>query len=228
MLFVELISDRVNYYIQVQFQGWGTLMEGPEIFKLAAGRALPAAITAELEGDGHNRYQIGHVVYFSAKPMIVAWRRQTLQFAQDEDGGPVRLGQILTPNCAGIQEKLRTQSTLFARGGRREMELEFTKPSLPGGGEEETVVKADFGAVYQASSNLLGLVDSFQRKLKANLGHPVVQKVLENGGDFFVISTVYEAQKVEIATSEKAEGEEKPQWKEGTTAVYLECMSLVM
>ena len=194
-------------------------MEGPEIFRLAAGHALPAAITAELDSDGHNRYQIGHVVYFSAKPMIVAWRKQTLQFAQDEDGDPVRLEQILTPDCPGIQEKLRTQSTLFARGGRRETNLEFTKPSLPGGHERETRVKADFGTIYQASSNLLGLLDSFQRRLKADLGHPVVQKVLENGGDFFVVSTVYEAEKATIAVSEKAEGEEEPQWKEGSTVI---------
>lgn len=192
-------------------------MEGPEIFKLAAGRALPAAITAELESDGHNRYQIGHVVYFSAKPMIVAWRKQTLQFAQAEDGGPVRLGQILTPDSPGIQEKIRTQSTLFARGGRRETKLEFTKPSLSGGDDRETRVKADFGTIYQVSSNLLSLFDSFQRKLKVDLGHPVVQKVLENGGDFFVVSTVYEAKRATIAVGEKAEGKEEPQWKEGST-----------
>ena len=172
-------------------------MEGQEAFRLAAGRALPAAITAESEGV--ERYEIANIVYHSAKPTIVSWRRQNVLFAQSEKQEPVGLARILTPDSTRIIGQLRSQSTLFANTGRRETRLEFTTHNYQGsGGRGAATVKADFGALYQTTSNLLGLLGSASGKLRADLDNPVVRRVLENGGHFFVVSTVYEAQKAEI------------------------------
>ena len=189
-------------------------MEGQEAFRLTAGRALPAAITAESEGI--ERYGIGNIVYHSAKPTIVSWRRQSVLFAQSEKQEPVGLARILTPDSTRIIGQLRSQSTLFANTGRRETRLEFTTHNYQGSGGAATV-KADFGALYQTTSNLLGLLGSASGKLRADLDNPVVRRVLENGGHFFVVSTVYEAQKAEITVKEAEDtpGQDEPQWRQG-------------
>lgn len=183
-------------------------MEDQEIFKLAVGRTVPAAITAESEGD--RKYAIGNVVYHSAKPTIVSWRKQNVQFAQDEDGDAVSLTSIVLPQYTRQLSQLRPQATLFANTGKRETTQEFTTQST---GKAATI-RAEFGGLYQIASNLLAVLDSTSGTLKANLESPVTQKVLENGGHFFVVSTLYEAEKVEIKIREGL-GNDEPQWKNG-------------
>ena len=185
-------------------------MEAQEIFKLAAGRILPAAITAESEGN--QRYVIGNVVYHSTKPTVVSWRKQNVQFAQSEDGDAVNLTSILLPAYTRQLSQLRHQATLFASTctGKRETTQEFTTQRT---GKAATI-RAEFGALYQIASNLLAVLDSTTGTLKADLENPVTQKVLGNGGHFFVVSTLYEAEKAEIKIREEI-GNEQPQWKNG-------------
>ena len=181
-----------------------------EIFKLAAGRTLPAAITAE--GEGNQRYVIGNVVYHLAKPTVVPWRKQNVQFAQSEDGDAVSLTGILLPAYTRQLSQLRHQATLFASTGKRETTQEFTTQRTG----KAITIWAEFGALYQIASNLLAVLDSTSGTLEADLENPVTQKVLGNGGHFFVVSTLYEAEKAEIKIREEIEiGNEQPQWKNG-------------
>ena len=186
-------------------------MEGDEVFKLAAERALPAAITAESEGS--ERYAIGNVVFLAAKPKAVSWRKRNLQFANSGNGDTVSLADILTPDCSSPLGQLRPQSTLFANTGTRATTREFTTTDYTT--ERAVAVKADFGAIYQTASNLLGILDSTAGGLKADSENSVVQKVLQNEGQFFVVSTLYEAEKVEINVRDETAGDEKAQWRKG-------------
>ena len=187
-------------------------MEAQEIFKLAAGRTLPAAITAESEGN--QRYVIGNVVYHSAKPTVVSWRKQNVQFAQSKDGDAVSLTSILLPAYTRQLSQLRHQATLFASTGKRETTQEF---SIQRTGKTATV-SAEFGALYQIASNLIAVLDSTSGTLKVDLDNPVTQNVLGNGGHFFVVSTLYEAEKAEIKIREEL-GNEEPQWKNGVLQI---------
>ena len=183
-------------------------MEKNEAFQLATGRVLPAAIQPELEKP--ERYAIGNVVYHSAKPTIVSWRKQNLRFAATVDGGdPVSLSSILAPECTRLLGQVRPQSTLFSNTGGRNTTREFRTQRS---GRPHLTVRASFGAIYQTTSNLLGILDSTSGRLKLDLGSPVVQKVLENGGEFFVVSTVYEAEKLEIS---KKEDSDLAKWENG-------------
>ena len=183
-------------------------MEGDEAFKLAAERALPAAITAESEGS--ERYAIGNVVFHATKPAIVSWRKQNLQFAKSGIGDTVSLSDILIPDCSSPLGQLRPQSTLFANTGTRATTREFTTTHYTT--EKAVAVKAEFGAIYQTASNLLGILDSSAGRLKADSENSVVQKVLQNEGQFFVVSTLYEAEKVEINVREETA---EAQWRNG-------------
>ena len=185
-------------------------MERAEAFKLVAGRALPAAITAVVGEAVVERYEIGNIVYYAEKPTIVPWRRQEVQFAQRNEGQPEKLRGIVTAESAKFLERLHTQSTLFASTGRRETNLEFSSTNYLSSGKTATL-KADLGALYQVTSNLLGLFESFSGRFRADVAHPVVKKVLENGGHFFVVSTVYQAEKAQILVKD----EEESQWREG-------------
>ena len=186
-------------------------MEEEEAFKLAAERALPAAVTAESGGSG--RYAIGNIVFHAAKPNIVSWRKQNLQFSHSENGDAVSLTDILTPDCGAPLSRLRPQSTLFANTGTRATTREFTTTNCKAG--RAVTIKADFGAIYQTTSNLLGILDSATGRLKAESEHAAVQKVLENEGHFFVVSTLYEAEKLEICVREEATGDGEVQWRNG-------------
>ena len=185
-----------------------------EVLQLAARRVLPAAIT--VESEGYEQYAIGSIVYHSAKPTIVSWRKQNIQLAHSADGDAVTLSSILTPDCTRPLSQLRPQSTLFASTGKRETNREFTISNYRGAGRVATV-KAAFGAIYQTTSNLIGILDSTSGRLKADTDHPVVQKVLDNGGHCFVVSTLYEAEKVDISVKEEGDGKEVPQWRNGIT-----------
>ena len=181
-------------------------MERDEAFQLATGRVLPATIQAELEGP--ERYAIGNVVYHSAKPTIVSWRKQNVQFATLDGGEPASLSSILEPKYTGRLSRLRPQSTLFSSTGRRDTAAEFRTHSAG----KPCLVRASFGAIYQTTSNLLGVLDSAAGGLKVDLGNPVVQRVAENGGRLFVVSTVYEADRVEISVREDSD---QGQWRNG-------------
>ena len=128
------------------------------------------------------------------------------------------LESVLTTECARHLTQLRLQSTLFSNTGSRETTREF---SIQYGGKT-TKMRAGFGAVYLTTSNLLGILDSTSGKLKADLDNPTVRKILKNGGSCFVLSTLYEAEKVEISVGEDITPEGKvSQWKTGTfTAVH--------
>ena len=197
-------------------------MEQQEIFSAAATHVLPSAITAECNAYGQSRHRLGQVVHLAAKPTVVAWRKQSMQFAQNEKGNPVSLGQIMVPESAQLMEKIRTQSTLFTRGGGREVKVEFTRQASLCGSVREVAVRADFGAVYQVTSNLLGLLDSFAYKMHVDLTHPFVSSIVKKGGQFYVISTVYEAEKAEISVSENSGVKETSEWKEGIQFYYIQ------
>ena len=187
-------------------------MEKNEAFQLATGRVLPAAIQPELEDP--ERYTIGNIVYHSAKPTIVSWRKQNVQFATVDGGEPASLSSILSPECTRLLSQLRPQSTLFSNTGDRNTTREFRTQRAG----QSRIVKASFGAIYQTTSNLLGILDSTLGRLKLDLGNPVVQKVLQNGGDFFVVSTVYEADKLEISEREDSE---LAKWENGKNLYVL-------
>lgn len=187
------------------------IMERDEAFQLASSRVLPASIQAEL--DNTERYAIGNVVYNPAKPTIVSWRKQSVQFAQLDDGNPVGVKNIVAPESERLLSQLRTQSTLFSSTGRRETTKEFT---IKLSDENQTLIKASFGAIYQSTSNLLGLLrSSGSNLLKADLGNPIVQRVVENGGQFYVISTVYEAERVEISVRIDDDSDHETHWNSG-------------
>ena len=188
-------------------------MEGLEAFKLAAERVLPAAITAE--SDRSELYSIGNVVSHAAKPTIVSWRKQNIQFSNTETGDAVSLTDILTPDCSTSLSQLSHQSTLFANTGTRATTREFTTNDAEG---RAVTVKADFGAIYQTTSNLLGILDSTGGNLKVVSENSVIQKALENEGRLFVVSTLYEAEKVEISIREEVSGSNETVWKKG---IYL-------
>ena len=187
-------------------------MEKQEVFQLAAERALPAAITAKEEGS--EQYVLGTIVYHSARPTIVSWRKQNVQFAQSEGGNGATLASILTPDGAKPLSQLRSQSTLFANTGKRETTREFTVTNYPRTGKL-AVIKAEFGAIYQTASNIFGILDSTSGNLRADGNNPIVKQILENGGHFYVLSTVYESEKVDISVREETQGEEVFQWRKG-------------
>ena len=151
-------------------------MEKNEAFQLATGRVIPAAIQPELEDP--ERYTIGNVVYHSAKPTIVSWRKQNVHFATVDGGEPASLSSILAPECTRLLSQLRPQSTLFSNNGGRNTTREFRTQRAG----QSRIMEASFGAIYQTTSNLLGILDSTLGRLKLDLGNPVVQKVLENRG----------------------------------------------
>ena len=115
---------------------------------------------------------------------------------------PVSLSSFLPPECTRLLGQVRPQSTLFSNTGGRNTTREFRTQRS---GRPHLTVRASFGAIYQTTSNLLGILDSTSGRLKLDLGSPVVQKVLENGGEFFVVSTVYEAEKLEISEKEDSD-----------------------
>jgi hypothetical protein len=184
------------------------MMDKHEAFLLATTRVLPAAIQAEIKAPG--RYSIGNVVYHSAKPTIVSWRKQSIQFAAPNGGETVSLKSILVPQCTKYMNQLRPQSTLFSNTGARDTTREFKAEY----GGKAVDVRAEFGAIYQTTSNLLRILDSRSGELKADLENAVVQKVLGNGGRFFVVSTVYEGENVEIfVREENAQEEHESGWR---------------
>ena len=138
------------------------------------------------------------------------------------------LGQIMVPESAQLMEKIRTQSILFTRGGGREVRVEFTRQASLGGSVREVAVRADFGAIYQVSSNLLGLLDSFAPKMQVDLTHPFVSSIVEKGGQLYVISTVYEAAKAEISVSENPGVEEASEWRKGIQFLLLLCITRLL
>lgn len=200
------------------------IMERDEAFQLASSRVLPASIQAEL--DNTERYAIGNVVYNPAKPTIVSWRKQSVQFAQLDDGNPVGVKNIVAPESERLLSQLRTQSTLFSSTGRRETTKEFT---IKLSDENQTLIKASFGAIYQSTSNLLGLLrSSGSNLLKADLGNPIVQRVVENGGQFYVISTVYEAERVEISVRIDDDSDHETHWNSVVTEAEKRVISFLL
>lgn len=193
-------------------------MDRDEAFLLATGRVLPAAIQPELQGP--ERYAIGNVVYYSAKPTIVSWRKQNVQFATVNGGDPASLGDLFAPECVDPLKQIHLQSTLFSNSGGRDTTREFRTQ----GAGRSSLLRASFGAIYQTTSNLLGILDSKAGELKLDLGSTVVQKVLENGGQFFVVSTVYEAEKLEISEREDSD---ISKWMNGMYT-YLKVRPLVL
>ena len=181
-------------------------MERDEAFQVAIARVFPAVVQAEMHNP--ERYAIGNLVYHSARPTIVSWRKQNVKFATEDGGAPASLSSIISPECPRVLSQLRPQSTLFSNTGSRETEREFT---IQRAGQRRQI-RASFGAVYQTTSNLLGLLESTSGEQRADLGNAVVQKVVENGGGCFVVSTVYEAEKVHISERDDS-SEEK--WRKG-------------
>ena len=75
-----------------------TTMEKNEAFQLVTGQILPAAIQPEPERP--ERYAIGNVVYHSAKPTIVSWRKQNWP---SSDGAGLIAGSETLSLCSGLR-----------------------------------------------------------------------------------------------------------------------------
>ena len=179
------------------------------MFRMVVSRVFPAVILADI--DSPSSYSIGNVLYHSAKPTIVSWRKQKIQFAAADDGSPASLESVLLPESRRILGQIRPQFTFFSNTGSRDTtkELRFDQ------GGQARLVRASFSSVYQTTSNLLGLLESTAGELRVDPKSAVVGRVAESGGQCFVVSTVYQCEKVEI--NERVDSDSGETWKQGET-----------